>query len=238
MSEVVRRLVADAKTRIASARDPDHVRRALDSVARLAFAEEDRNPGDGPLHAEHEGDANRGGSAAEASSSAVFFFAEQYANWAHFLVHFVLPNWALALTRDERTRLVDAFFVSPRVPALDAFLALGAQALNELNARARAREEASASQSTAGWNEGLRFVVSSTARSTATEGGAQRSRSNVDSSSLSSDEQGMKPIGVSKESEEEEQQFIVEAVADLLAGFIGGGGVTRLFDHFVSHAQR
>lgn len=196
----MRDLVADAKARIAAARSPDEVREVLTRISERIFGRDQRSPSTAlPDEANHA------------------FFTEQYANWTHFLLKSVLPNWVLCFSREERARFFDSFFTSPEVPQVDAFLAL-AQALIEFGRSGDAARTGGAQSS---WNEGLRaknpIVLEVRHRPTplAAEEAVEES------------EQG---------ANKDEKDFIVKTVAGLLGTMITtDGGLSRLFAHFARH---
>lgn len=199
-SEQIRGLVADAKARMAAARSPDEVREVLTRISERIFGSDQQSPSTALL---------------EGAKHA--FFTEQYANWAHFLLKSVLPNWVLCFSREERARFFDSFFTSPEVPQVDAFLAL-AQALIEYG---RSGDAARTGGTQSSWNEGLRaknhlvLEVRHRPTPTATEEAVDES------------EQG---------ANKDEKDFIVKTVAGLLGTMVAtDGGLSRLFAHFARH---
>jgi hypothetical protein len=203
-SEQIRCLVADAKARIAVARASEGVKEELRRIAEVIFTNGNR-----------DGLASSVAEAAPRSPSREgrqAFFAEQYANWAHFLLQSVLPNWVLCFERDERARLFDAFFTSPDVPQQEAFLAL-AQALIDFGS-GRAGPERDVAHSNS-WNQGL-----------------------PPKNPIVMEVRHHRPPPVSTTPDEsssstEEKDFIGKTVAELLGTMLTtDGGLSRLFDHF------
>jgi hypothetical protein len=193
-SEQIRVLAADAKAQLTAARKPEEVKEVLTRISSAIFGNEVAPFANSILPA-WSSDARR------------IFYDEQYANWAHFLLQFVLPNWVLCFTREERVHIFDAFFISSDVPQLDAFLAL-AQALVELArvdvpSTSIRNDEAKAKNSVADVLHRPQPIVHT--------------------------EDGEGQQGATKD----EKDFIGKTVAELFAAMVStGGGLSRLFGHF------
>jgi len=124
--ERVRALVADLKAQITASQRSEEVALILSRLVEVLFHHDGHEDGheDQEQHAQEEGTAAPWWQVLKSQAASQVFFSEQYANWADFLLRFVLPTWLPCFARAERAKTFDLFFTSPPVPRLDAFLAL------------------------------------------------------------------------------------------------------------------